>query len=66
MSELFRRLKWFLHREQFERELEEEMRHHLALKGGDATQFGNVLLLKEDSRAMWTWTFWEQMGQDIR
>jgi hypothetical protein len=28
------------------------MRHHLALK------------LKEDSRAMWAWTFWEQLLQD--
>ena len=29
-------------------------------------KFGNVTLLKEDSRAMWTWTFWEQLGQDLR
>src|SRR5207247_3413163 len=29
-------------------------------------QFGNVTSLKEQSRAMWTWTFWEQLTQDIR
>jgi macrolide transport system ATP-binding/permease protein len=67
MSELLRRLKWFLHRATFERELEEEMRHHLALRGeAGMKQFGNIALLKEDSRAMWTWTFWEQFAQDLR
>jgi len=25
-------------------------------------QFGNVTSLKEQSRAMWTWTFWERAG----
>ncbi|HEV8415300.1 MAG TPA: ABC transporter permease, partial [Bryobacteraceae bacterium] len=29
-------------------------------------KFGNITLFKEDSRAMWTWTFWEQLGQDLR
>src|ERR1035438_9001455 len=29
-------------------------------------QFGNAALLKEDSRAMWTWSFAEQLAQDIR
>ena len=49
------------------------MRHHLALAAADrgsanaaTRQFGNVTLLKEESRAMWTWTFWEQLAQDIR
>jgi len=73
MRELWRKLRWLAEREQFDRELEEEMRHHLALKAeeqGSLTvanrQFGNVTLWKEKSRAMWTWTFWEQLGQDIR
>ena len=66
MREVWRRLRWLLHRGQFERELEEEMRHHLEMKGGETTQFGNVTLLKEDSRAMWTGTFREQFGQDVR
>ena len=49
------------------------MRHHLALGAEDRgsthaalRQFGNVTLLKEKSRAMWTWNFWEQLTQDIR
>ena len=73
MKEAFRRLWFLLHRAQVERDLDEEMRHHLALAAADRgsanaarRQFGNVTLLKEESRAMWTWTFWEQFAQDIR
>src|ERR1700722_9664233 len=71
IGELFRRLKYYFHRRQFEADLNEEMQHHLALKNlnagsGAQQQFGNVTLLKEDSRAMWAWTFWEQLAQDLR
>src|SRR5579864_7612450 len=64
MGDLFRRLLFYFRRRQFESELDEEMQHHAALSGRE--KFGNVTLLKEDSRAMWTWTFWEQLGQDLR
>ncbi len=73
MKEAWRRLRFLLRRSEFERDLDEEMRHHLALRAEERSspdaarrQFGNVTLLKEESRAMWTWTFWEQFTQDIR
>jgi macrolide transport system ATP-binding/permease protein len=73
MKELWRRLWFFLHRAQFERDLEEEMSHHLALRAEERgsidaarRQFGNVTSLRERSRAMWTIAFWEQFVQDIR
>src|SRR5450755_356991 len=73
MRELWRKLRYRLHRDEFERELAEEMRHHLALSAeqhgtGEAAKrrFGNVTLLREESRSMWTWTFWEQFLQDLR
>lgn len=73
MRELLRRLEHLLHRSEFERDLEEEMRHHLALsaeqRGSDAAaqrQFGNLTQLKEESRAMWSWTYLEQFLQDLR
>jgi predicted permease len=73
MKETLRRLWYLLHRSRLERELEEEMRHHLVLAAADRgganaarRQFGNVTLLKEESRAMWTWSFWEQLAQDVR
>jgi predicted permease len=73
MRELWRRLRWFFHRDTFERELDEEMRHHLALKAEEQgsvrtahRQFGNVTFWKENSRIMWTGKFWEQLVQDVR
>src|SRR5436190_15153967 len=64
MDSFFRRLLFYLRRRQFEAELDEELEQHAALSG--RPKFGNVTLLKEDSRAMWTWSFWEQLGQDLR
>ena len=73
LHELLRRVWYYCNRRQFEAELDEEMRHHLSLKDRDADfgegaqkPFGNITLLKEDSRAMWAWTFWEQLLQDLR
>ena len=73
MPDLLRKLRFFLHRDRLEQDLAEEMRHHLAMKSAEAgdpatayRRFGNVTSLKEESRAMWTWTFWEQFVQDVR
>jgi hypothetical protein len=72
MKEVIRRLEWLFRRNQFERDLDEEMQHHLVLKAEasgakEATkQFGNMALLKEESRAAWGFRFFEQFAQDIR
>ncbi len=73
MRELLRRLQMLFHRGEYERELEEEMAHHMSMLEHDRDsgtaarkQFGNVTSLREESRSMWTFGFLEQMGQDIR
>ena len=72
MLELLRRIRFFFHRDALERDLAEEMQHHLALKTEEsgpaaaARQFGNVTALQEETRAMWTSNILEQIGQDIR
>ena len=72
MKQLLRRLRWLFRRDEFERDLEEEMRHHLAMKAEQSgeseasRQFGNIALLKEDSRAAWGFRFWEHFAQDAR
>ncbi|MBV8817138.1 MAG: hypothetical protein JO022_02205, partial [Acidobacteriaceae bacterium] len=73
MKEFLRRIQFLFHRAQFNRELEEEMRDHLDRKAADGLspqgarrQFGNVTLLMEDSRQVWTWTWLEQLAQDVR
>ena len=73
MRELLRRIRFWFHRAEFEREMEEEMRHHLAqleeqgMPGAAARrQFGNLTLLQEESRAMWSFAIFEQFAQDVR
>ena len=81
LSELGRRVWFWLHRSEANRELEEEMRFHLQMKARkyrDAgvpereapfaaqRQFGNPLLLKELSRDAWGWRWLETFLQDVR
>ena len=69
MLSLLRRIRYYFRRDAFERDLDEELRHHLALKAeaGRATPaFGNVTRLKEQSRGAWNWGLFEQLMQDLR
>jgi len=73
MLELLRRFRFLLRRTEYERELEEEMVHHLAMLAENGRspaaarrQFGNLTSLREESRSMWTFAFLEQTAQDIR
>jgi hypothetical protein len=81
VSEFWRRLRFFVNRQQFERDLDEEMRLHKELRqqeyrreGNDPEsaryqaqrQFGNDTLLKEVSREMWGWHSLEILLQDLR
>jgi len=81
MRALFRKVTWWLHRRRREHELDEELQFHLeaerdeqrasGLPGSQAAwaarrDLGNVTLLREDARALWTWTPLEQLVQDFR
>ncbi|HEX5081754.1 MAG TPA: permease prefix domain 1-containing protein [Blastocatellia bacterium] len=81
LSQLWRRLLFYLRRDQFNRELEEEMRFHLELKAQENAgagmapmearyaaqrQFGNLTLLLEVSRDMWAVRSIETFFQDLR
>jgi predicted permease len=73
IRELLRRLAFLLHRSRFERELEEEMGHHLSMLEKDGAtspearrRFGNLTTLQEESRSMWNFRFLEQAAQDVR
>src|ERR1700722_1923571 len=80
LSELGRRVWMLLHRQQFDADLEEEVRLHLELREqekiqaglspGEAhqaalRQFGNATLLKEKSHMAWGWEWFESFVQDI-
>ncbi len=77
MNKLWRRITFLLFRRKFERDLEEEMRFHVDMKaraGGETQeshysarrQFGNTLLLREESREMWGWGSVDRLMQDLR
>src|SRR5262245_1759806 len=81
LRQYWRRLLFYLQREKFDRELEEEMKFHLEMKAKDnlaaglpaeearyasRRQFGNQTLLQEVSRDMWTFRFLETLRQDLR
>lgn len=81
MNAFFRRLRWFLERRRKDAELRAELEFHLEEESeerqaagliekdaGRAARrdLGSIALLQEDTRAMWGWTFLEQLGQDLR
>src|SRR5580658_392231 len=81
MTSFFRKLSSWLRRPGKEAEIQEEIQFHLEEEAGDLRaqglagaearraarrELGNVALVQEDTRAMWTWTFGEQLAQDIR
>jgi putative ABC transport system permease protein len=81
LVEFARQCAFLLRRGKHERELDEEMRHHLELKAqeheaeglapGEARraalrEFGNPLLLREEGRQVWGWAWLETLLQDLR
>src|SRR5438876_77582 len=79
LVELWRRIAFLFHRRQFEADLDEELRFHLAMKTeayrdegvGEARfaamkRLGNEAILKERSREMWGWMWLEAAVQDTR
>src|SRR5277367_3491239 len=81
LNEVWVRVKALVMRKRLERDLEEELQFHLAMReeknralglaGKDAQaaarrRFGNVALVKEDCRENWTFTWMETIWQDVR
>src|SRR4051812_33212594 len=57
-------------RRELENDLQEEVRSHLAIEGGDSAQarrlFGNITRIKEETREQWGWVHMERFLQDLR
>jgi macrolide transport system ATP-binding/permease protein len=81
MTSLFRKVTWWVHRRRKEDELREELEFHLANEADERQadglaedearwaarrDLGNVTLLREDTRTLWSWILLEQLAQDIR
>jgi predicted permease len=81
LREIFRRLLFYLRRDRFDRELEDEISFHLEMKArarmldgmqpaqarlAASRQFGNETRLKERSREMWSFQWIEDISIDLR
>ena len=64
-GELWRRVEYFLHRSRMERELDEEMATHRAMKAAGEPRFGNTRRLREEAHDAWGWGWWDQLVQDV-
>src|SRR5439155_4788287 len=81
MISFFRKLGWLTRRRSKENQLTAELQFHLqeeteerqaaGMSAQDARwaarrELGNLRVVREDTRAMWSWTLLEQLGQDLR
>ncbi len=58
-----RRLDYWLHRDEREAELSEELEFHRSMS--DPARMGNATLAREDARAVWIWPWLESVFQDL-
>jgi macrolide transport system ATP-binding/permease protein len=78
---LFRKLSWWIQRRRKEAELREELEFHLdeeaearradgvpsnLARSAARRDLGNVTLLREETRTLWSWMLLEQFAQDVR
>src|SRR2546422_8028046 len=81
MNSFFRKVHWLTRRRRKETELQDELQFHIDEETEDRqahglaqdqarwaarSDLGNVTLVQENTRAAWTWTFLEQLIQDLR
>jgi predicted permease len=81
MTSFSRKLRWLTERRSREAELRDELQFHLDEEAEDRQaeglvneearwaarrDLGNMALVQEDTRSMWTWIFLEQLAQDLR
>jgi hypothetical protein len=67
MRDWVRRFQYLLHRRRFDQELANDMEFHREMAAKDGGMpLGNTLLLREEARDAWGWTWMEQLSQDLR
>src|SRR5436190_10873640 len=81
MTSFLRKLTWWTRRRRKEAELREELQFHLAAEADERQaagltedearwaarrDLGNVTLVQENTRELWSWIPLEQLAQDVR
>lgn len=67
MTAWLRRLRYLANRRRFDEELQNDLEFHreMAARSG-AMPLGNELLIREQARDTWGWTWMERLSQDLR
>ncbi|MGD0363391.1 MAG: hypothetical protein ABSC93_21115, partial [Bryobacteraceae bacterium] len=67
MNQLIRRIQYLLHRRRFDRELAGDIEFHREMAARESRPpLPNTLLLREQSRDAWGWTWIDRLAQDLR
>jgi predicted permease len=81
MTNLARKIRWWMRRRRREDDLRAELQFHLdeemdaqralglneeAAARAARRDLGNAAIVREDARALWSWTLVEQLAQDVR
>ena len=67
MGELFRRLRYLLHRRRFDAELENDLAFHREMSARQGIRtMNNTLRIREQAYEAWGWTWLDRLVQDLR
>ena len=81
VTSFLRKFTWWRQRRRRDEELREELQFHLSQEAGERLSdglsedqatwaarrdLGNVTLVREDTRSLWSWMLLEQLAQDLR
>ena len=66
MPSFLRRLWYLLNRRRFDGELAADLEFHREMAAREGRPFPNTLLLREQSREAWGWTWIDRLTQDLR
>src|ERR1700691_177569 len=66
MSQLFRCLRYLLHRRRCDRELANDMEFHREMAARAGKPFVHTLQLGEEARDAWGWSWVDRLAQDLR
>src|SRR5271170_458924 len=66
MNELFRRIRYLLNRRRLDSELADDLEFHREMAERAGAPLANPLLLREQARDAWGWTWIDRLAQDLR
>lgn len=66
MTQFFRRIRYLLNRKRLDQDLANDLDFHREMAAREGRVFGNTLLVREEARDAWGWTWLDRLVQDLR